>query len=202
MPCCRAISDEFPDRCFDQIGRPSPGETAFDLLDAGDFSPGPDLLHSQHDLRKGRKRLPPGMQEYQIVVAKFRKRPFRANPENTSSDTRQASCSLCFCKIAILPLVVLHACLSDEKGSIREHAYRVGQVVMGLSFKRVADSKRRILGGRESVGLCKRWSNVATRIADYLGIVFKPEKQAFFELATKRLLDRRSCTHLEAGNPS
>src|SRR5436309_2022329 len=202
MPCCRAISDEFPDRCFDQIGRPSPSETAFDLLDAGDFSPGPDLLHRQHGLRKGRKRLPPGMQEHQIVVALLGKRPFRANPEDPSSDTRQASCSLCFCKIAILPFVVLHACLSDEKGSIREHAYRVGQVVMGLSFKRVADSKRRILGGRESVGLCKRWSNVATRIADHLGMVFKPQKEAFFELATKRLAERKNGIGFEAGNPS
>lgn len=61
MPCCQAISHEFPDRCFDQIGRPPSGETAFDLFDAGDFSGGPDLLHCQHNLSIGRKGLAPGM---------------------------------------------------------------------------------------------------------------------------------------------
>ncbi|WP_157506796.1 hypothetical protein [Ktedonobacter racemifer] len=65
----QAIFHEFPDRCFDQVGRPPPGETAFDLFDAGSISPGPDLLRSQYNLSIGRKRLAPGMQEHQIVVA-------------------------------------------------------------------------------------------------------------------------------------
>ena len=33
-------SVRFPGRCFYQIGRPRPGETAFDPFDTGDFSPG------------------------------------------------------------------------------------------------------------------------------------------------------------------
>jgi hypothetical protein len=43
---------------------------------------------------------------------------------------------------------------------------------------------------------------VATSVTGHVGMIFKPEKETFFELATKRLLDRSSCSHLEAGNPS
>jgi len=55
------------------IGWPLPGETAFNLFDAGDFSPGPDFLQGDGNVAKGGKRLAPGMQENQIVVAKFGK---------------------------------------------------------------------------------------------------------------------------------
>jgi hypothetical protein len=71
MPRCRAVSHHFPDRRFDQIGRPLPGETAPDLFDAGNFSSGPDLLQSGSNVGKGRKALSSGMQVDQIVMALF-----------------------------------------------------------------------------------------------------------------------------------
>src|SRR5512135_3248986 len=202
MPRSQAISHQFPDRCFYEIRRPPSGETAFDLLNAGDLSPGPDLLYRQHDLSKGRKRLASGMQKDQVVVALFGQGMLGANPEDPSSDARQASCGLCLHKIAFFEFIILHACLRDEKGSIGEHSDRIWQVVMGLPFKCVADGKGRILGGWQPVGLCKCWSNVASRIADHLGMVFKPEKEAFFDLATKRLAERKNGIGFETGNPA
>src|SRR5260370_842141 len=86
MPRSQAISHQFPDCGFHQISRPSPSETAFDLLDARNLSPGPALLYRQHDLSKGRKCLPPGMQEHQIVVALSGERSFGPHPEDPSSD--------------------------------------------------------------------------------------------------------------------
>jgi len=74
MPCCRAISHDFPDCRFDQLGRPLPGETALDLFDAGDISPGPDFLQSGGNVVKSGKTLSPGMQVDQLVVPRSRER--------------------------------------------------------------------------------------------------------------------------------
>jgi len=52
---------------------------------------------------------------------------------------------------------------------------------------------------RQSVGRGPRCSTVATRIADHLGIVLKPQKKAFFELATKRLAERKNVSVLRQG---
>src|SRR5262249_57261480 len=45
-----------------------------------------------------------------------------------------------------------------------------------------------------------RVPSVATRVALHLGMIFEPQQQAFFELATERLPD--SSTRFEARNPS
>lgn len=54
---------------------------------------------------------------------------------------------------------------------------------MRFAFKRVPDGKRGILRDRPSVGGRERRTNIATDVADYLGMVFEPEPAAFFQLA-------------------
>jgi hypothetical protein len=44
-------------------------------------------------------------------------------------------------------------------------------------------------------------TNVATRVAGHLGVIFEPEEEALFELATERLADMGSRTRLEALHP-
>src|SRR6266851_8707100 len=201
MPRCRAVSHDFPDCCFYQMRRPLVRETALDLFDAGDFSPGPDLLQGDGNVSKDRKRPTPRMQEDQIVVACPGQRSLGSDTEEATLDMRKPACGLSFCQVAITPFVIFHASLGDEKGSIREHPYHIGQVVMRLPFKCVADGKGRVLVGRQSVGCGPRWSNVATRIADYLGVIFEPQKKAFFQLATKWLPDVGCHARLKTGNP-
>jgi hypothetical protein len=115
MPCCRRIGHDFPEGGFDQIGRPPVRKTALDLCDAGDFSPWPDLVHSQRNIRTGRKALTPGMQEDQIVVALSGERPFSPNPEDTALEACQPPCGFRFGEVAIPPFVILHARLGDEQ---------------------------------------------------------------------------------------
>src|SRR5207248_5572505 len=55
MPLCRCVSHHFPNRRSYQSGRPPPGETALDLFNAGDFSPGPDFLQDLGNVGKSRK---------------------------------------------------------------------------------------------------------------------------------------------------
>jgi hypothetical protein len=38
-------------------------------------------------------------------------------------------------------------------------------------------------------------------VARFVGVIFEPEQEAFFELATERLPDRGHQAQLEAGNP-
>src|SRR5579859_6552769 len=115
MPRCRAISHEFPDRRFYQIGRPPPGETVLDLFDAGNFSPGPDFLQSGGNVGKGGKALSPGMQVDQIVVPLDRECLLYSNPENALLDVCEPSCGLRFGEVAITALVIFHARLGDER---------------------------------------------------------------------------------------
>src|SRR5207253_5498641 len=78
MSLCRAVSHDLPDCRFHQIGRKFVFKTARYLADRGDFSPRPDLLQGGGNLGKGWKRLAPGMQVDQIVVALLGKCPLRA----------------------------------------------------------------------------------------------------------------------------
>ena len=71
---------------------------------------------------------------------------------------------------------------------------------MGLALKRVANREWRVFWDRQSIGCSKLRANVATRIAFDLGMIFKPQKETFFELATERLPD--SGARFEARNPS
>jgi len=48
---------------------------------------------------------------------------------------------------------------------------------------------------------CKRRANVTTSLASYLGVIFEPEKESFFELAPKRLPDMGCRASFETGNP-
>jgi hypothetical protein len=81
-----------------------------------------------------------------------------------------------------------------------QSAHRIGQVVMGLILKRVADGKWRVFWDGQSIGLGKLRANVTPRVAFDQRMVFEPHQKAFFELATKRLPD--GGTRFEAGNPS
>ena len=46
-----------------------------------------------------------------------------------------------------------------------------------------------MLRNGQAIGRGKRVTNVATRVALHLGMVFEPQQEAFFELATERLPD-------------
>jgi hypothetical protein len=140
------------------------------------------------------------MQVDQIVVATFGKSALSPNPENASLQACKPSCGFRFGEITITSFVILHACLGDERLPVCHSAHRIGQVVMGLVFKRVADGEWRVFWDGQSIGGSKLRANVATRIAFDQGMIFKPQKETFFELATEWLPDSRAC--FEAGNPS
>ena len=59
-----------------------------------------------------------------------------------------------------------------------------------VNGKRVANCEGGMLGDRKTIGISKLRTNVATCVALHLGVIFKPENEAFFELATERLLER------------
>jgi hypothetical protein len=72
---------------------------------------------------------------------------------------------------------------------------------MGLALESVANREWRAFRGGQSIGCCKLRTNIAARVAGHLGVVFQPEEESLFELATERLPDMGSRTRLEAGNP-
>ena len=159
-------------------------------------------MHGGSNVGKGRKRLAPGMQEDQIVVVRSGECPLGANPEDASLDACEPSCGLRFGEVAITPFVILHARLGDEQLPVRQRPHDIGQILMGFALKRVANGEWRMFGDGQSVGRGKLRANVATRVADHLGMVFEPQQKSLFELATERLPDRGCRTRLEAGNPS
>ena len=85
------IRHDLPDRRFHQSCWPLLSKAALNLLNTGDFSPGPDLSQSPGNVGKGGKALTPGMQEEQVVVALSGECPFRANPVDASLDACQAA---------------------------------------------------------------------------------------------------------------
>src|SRR5215468_2729318 len=201
MPRCRRVGHHFPESRFDQIGRPPVRETARDLCDAGDFSPGPDLLQGPGHVGKGRKVLTPGMQEHQIVVALADERVLRPQPEDASLEACQPPCGLGFGEVTIPPFVILHARLGDEQLPMPQSAYHIGQVGMRFALKRVANREWCVLRDGQAVGGRKWRTNVATSVTDDLGVVFEPEQEPLFELTTEWLPDRGSSARLETGNP-
>ncbi len=98
------------------------------------------------------------------------------------------------------PFVILHARLGDERLPVCQHSYHIGQIMMRFILERVANREWRVLRDRQPIGARKLWAYVATCIAFHLGMIFKPQKETFFELATERLPDNRA--RFEAGNPS
>ena len=129
-------------------------KAACHLCDLGHFSPGPDLSQGGGNVGKGRKRLAPGMQENQVVVAAFGKGALGANPEGALLETCEPSCGLGFGEVAIPPFVILHARLGDERLPVGERAHDIGQVVMGVVFKCVANGACLGIGSRYFVANC------------------------------------------------
>ena len=123
-----------------------------------------------------------------------------ANPEGALLQADEPSCGLGFGKVTIPSFVILHACLSDERLPGGERAHRIGQVVMGLVLKRVADGEWRVFWDGQSIGESPLRSNITPRVARDQRMVFEPQKETFFKLATERLPDSGTC--FEAGNPS
>ena len=72
---------------------------------------------------------------------------------------------------------------------------------MGFALKGVANREWGVLGGRQSIGRGKLRANITACIADHLGMVFEPELEAFFQLATDGLADMSSRARLEARYP-
>src|SRR6266516_1228188 len=103
------FSHHLPDRRFYQIGGKLVFKTACHLFDAGDFSPRPDLGHGGGNVSEGGKRLAPGMQKDQVVVATFGKCALGANPENALLKASESSCGLRFGEVTIPSFVILHA---------------------------------------------------------------------------------------------
>ncbi len=202
MSSCRSISNDLPDRRFNQWERPPPSEPLLDLFDTGNFSPGPNLLDGSRNVSKSGKRLASSMQENQIVMACSGECLFRGNPVGPLLKACKTASCLSFGKVAILSFVVLHACFSDKDSPILELAHDIRQIVMGFVLKGVADGKGSVFGNGQSVRGCKWRANITASVTNNLGIVFKPEQESFFELATKWLPDTPRGTCLEAGNPS
>ena len=123
------------------------------------------------------------MQEDQVVVATFGKCALGPNPEDASLEAREPSCSLRTGLVAIPPFVILHARLGDERFPACQSAHHIRQILMGLALKRVADGEWRVFRDRQSIGRGKLRANVATCVAFHLGMIFKPQKETFFELA-------------------
>jgi hypothetical protein len=133
-------------------------------------------------------------------VATFGKSALSPNPENASLQTGKPSCGFRFGEVTISSFVILHACLGDEGLPVGQRAHRIGQVVMGLVLKRVADGEWRMFWDGQSIGLGKLRANVTPRVAFDQRMVFEPQKETFFKLATEWLPD--SGARFEAGNPS
>src|SRR2546422_4749396 len=111
-------------------------KTARHLADRSDFSPQPHLMHGGGKVSKRRKRLTPGMQEDQVVVALWSESPFSPNPEDARLRACERSCGLRFGEVAIPPFVILHARLGDEQFPVRQRPHYIGQIVMGLVLER------------------------------------------------------------------
>ncbi len=133
-------------------------------------------------------------------MATFRQGTLGANPEGPLLQACKPSGGLGFSKVTISPLVILHARLSEERCSVGQSAHEIGQVMMGVVLKCVANRERGVLWNRQSILRGKLRANVTTRVAGNQRVILKPQHEAFFELATKRLSDHRA--RFVARNPS
>ena len=75
----------------------------------------------------------------------------RANPEGPLLQACKPSGGLGFSKVTISPLVILHARLSEERCSVGQSAHEIGQVMMGVVLKCVANRERGVLWNRQSI---------------------------------------------------
>src|SRR5258708_15783506 len=200
MSLRRAVSHHLPDRRFHQIGWKLVFKAACHLADRDHFSPRPDLGYGGGDDSKGWKHLAPSMQVDQVVVPPFGKGVLSPNPENASLRAGRLSCGFRFGEITTPSFVILHARLGDERLPVCQRAHCIGQVVMGLILKRVADGEWRVFWDGQSIGLGKLWTNVTPRVAFDQRMVFEPQKETFFKLATEWLPD--SGARFEARHPS
>src|SRR5437588_5259369 len=101
-------------------------KAACHLCDLDHFSPRPDFGYGAGDVSKGGKRLAPGMQVDQVVVATFGKGTLSPNPENASLQVGKPSCGFRFGEVPIPSFVILHARLGDERLSVGERSHRIG----------------------------------------------------------------------------
>src|SRR5579884_2432130 len=129
------------------------------------------------------------MQKDEVVVARSCQRSLRSNPEYPSLKACELSCGLRFSKVAISPFVIFHACLGDERSPVRQSPYQTGQIVVGFTLERIADGEWRVFWNGQSIGESELRTDVATSVVHNQGVIFEPEHEAFFELATERLPD-------------
>ena len=118
----------------------------------------------------------------------------------TELEACEPSCGLRAGLVAISPFVIFHTCLGDERFSVRQSPYQVGQIVVGFALEHIADGEWRVFWNGQSIGESELRTDVATSIVHNQGVIFEPEHEAFFELATERLPD--SSPRFEARNPS
>jgi hypothetical protein len=196
-----AITPNFPDCRFDQHGRPLPGETALDLFDAGDIASGPDVLQRGGNGVKSGKTFSPSMQVDQIVMPRSGECALCANPKDAVLEACEPACGLGLGEIASPSFGIFHACFGDEELAGCECAHHIRQLVMGCALKHGANREWGVFRRRQAIGCGKPRANVATRVARDKRMVFEPQQETFFELATERLPDMGSRTCLEAGNP-
>jgi hypothetical protein len=133
-------------------------------------------------------------------VATLGKSALSSNPEGALLEARKPACGFRFSEVTIPSFVILHARLGDEQCPVGQRPHHIGQIVMGLVLEHVANRKGRVFRNGQAIGRGKRLPNVAPRVALHLGMVFEPQQEAFFELATERLPDSR--TRFEARHPS
>src|SRR5439155_3047748 len=145
MSLRRTLSHHLPDRCFHQIEGKLVCKSARHLADRGHVSPGPHLVHSGGNVSKGGKRLAPGVQEDQVVVATFGQGALGANPEDTALQAYEPAGGFRFGEVTISPFVILHACLGDERFVVCQRSHDIRQVVMGGALKRVANREWHVL---------------------------------------------------------
>ena len=123
-----------------------------------------------------------------------------AHPENAPLQACEPSCGFRFGEVTILSFVILHARLGNERFPVGERAHHIGQVVMGLVLKRVANGEWRVFWDGQSIGESPLRANITPRVARDQRMIFEPQKETFFKLATERLPESGTC--FEAGNPS
>src|SRR5258706_8814234 len=121
------------------------GKSGCYLCDLGHFSPRPDLRQNGGNVGKCGKRLAPGMQKDQVVVETFGQGALSANPEGALLQACEPSCGLRFGEVTIPPFVILHARLGDERFSVGQSAYDIGQILMRFILERVANREWSVL---------------------------------------------------------
>lgn len=101
----------------------------------------------------------------------------RPNPEDALLDACEPSCGFRFGEVAIPPFVILHTRLSNEQLPVCQHPHHIGEILMRLALKRVANGEWRVFWDGQSVGRSKLGANVATCVGGYLGMVVERSRK-------------------------